>query len=800
MQSSEISFVFPNFTSADLTTFIIDYHSGASYILAYLKERGIRGLHFIQKEPIDLETLAKKILQQETGIIGFTCFDTNYHFIKLISQRLKKYRPELIVILGGPTATFSSELIMQDNPAIDICVRGEGEVTTYELIKQLKIKGALNDIKGITYRMNGKLVSNPDRPFIMSEEKGEKLDIIPSPYLSGIIPAGELCGITTSRGCVFKCIYCNFSAMSRWTVRFHSVERVIAELKKIYRDLQSTNKTEETVNINDDAFSLNPVRAKQICQRIIEEKINLRFWCDTRADKVDRELLNLMYNAGIRTLNFGLESAVPHVLKTIKKVRDISCGDKGLEPEKRFVEKVKRNVEFARKIGIKVSVSIILGLPGATMGDDKKTLEFTRQLKVDSYYHNYLTIFAGTELFNTFKKYGLEIIPSRTIFPNFTKHVYNTYSMPMLDESYQNILRRNLTRKIIKIMTGDYRGERERSNYPDLLFINYPLNKKATEWLEGIVAMCPLILFAGNRTTKGDLNQRILEEIVFSLYPYPAGRIYLLESLNKPAFNYADKHFKSGRYALIPAQTKLVNLSRGLTELSFFDFVPFANFRKKGFSAVVSENSGKRRGIIFSLSTLEDINEFAGLFSHSEKIILDIGKVKLECDFLDGCMWSSNECPSVTLSRAIIDESGSIRTCFNGSAIAKVGDKRKDMLKNLKILFEDTKKKRGCLDCCVKKSCSKCLFPHPFTAEEYCRIRKGENPVVKMEAINKAFKLFKLMMKIRIFDRDLRKNQKFKRITARISGSGISIIDIGRRRYFYHDQVKELSYKNIRCP
>ncbi|MDD5237719.1 MAG: radical SAM protein [Candidatus Omnitrophica bacterium] len=783
-----------------MTNFIIDCHSGASYILAYLKERGIHGLHFIQREPIDLETLTKKIIQQEIRIIGFTCFDNNYYFIKLISQRLKEYSPELVVVLGGPTATFSSELIMQDNPAIDICVRGEGEATAYELIKQLKIKGPLSGIKGITYRINGELARNPDRPFIVSEKKDAELDIIPSPYLSGVIPAGELCGITTSRGCVFKCIYCNFSAMSRWTVRYHSVERVIAELKKIYGNLQNASKAEETVNINDDAFSLNPVRAKQICQRIIEEKINLRFWCDTRADKVDKELLNLMYRAGIRTLNFGLESVSPRVLKTIKKVRGISCQDTGLEPEKRFVEKVKSNVGFARKIGINASVSIILGLPGATKEDDLKTLDFVRRLKVDSYYHNYLNIFAGTELFNTFKEYRLKIIPSRILLPTFTKHAYDTYSIPMLNESYQNMITGNRIRKVIKIINGGYEEAKERNGYPDLLFINYSLNKKTIEWLKETVAICPLIVFANNRTVKNNPGQMMLKEIVVSLYTYPIGRTYLLELTNTPRINYADKYFKSGQYTLIPAKTRLGNTSKGLAELSFFKFFPFANFAKKDFSTVIPENNGKRREVIFSLSTLDDVRELAGLFSNSEKITLDIGKVKSECDFLDACRWSSGECPSAMLSRAIIDKGGSIRTCFNGPAIAKIGDRRENILKNLKLLFEDTKKKRGCLSCPVRLNCSKCLFPHPFTAEEYCQIRRGESPVIKMEAINKAFKLFKLIMMIKFFDKNLRQNRKIKKITALISSNGMNIIDVGRRRYFYHDQVKELSCKNIRCP
>ncbi len=797
-ESTEILFVFPSYTLPDLRNFIIDYHSGVSYILAYLKERGIHGLHFIHKESIDLDTLTKKILQQETGIIGFTCFDSNYYLIKLISQRLKKYRPELIVVLGGPTATFSSELIMQDNPAIDICVRGEGEATAYELIKQLKIKGPLNDIKGITYRMNGKLVKNADRPFIMSGEKGEELDIIPSPYLSGVIPAGEQCGITTSRGCIFKCIYCNFSAMSRWTVRFHSVERVISELKKIDQDLQGKDKKREVLSINDDVFSLNPVRAKQLCRRIIEEKINLRFWCETRADKVDKELLKLMYKAGIRTLNFGLESAVPHVLKTIKKVRDISCQDTGLGPEKRFVEKVKSNVRFARKIGIKVSVSIILGLPGATMEDDKKTLNFVRQLKIDTYYHNALAIYAGTEIFKTFRKYGLGIVESLTLLPYHVKSHYNIYNIPMLSNALQNITMKARIREIMRIMIGDYENKKARNGYPDLLFINTSLNAKLVEWLKTTVAICPTMLFSGYGSFKDASSQEIFKEIVLSLYLLPGPSIYLFDPLNIGDFNQSHIGFKSGKYSLMLASAKLRNLNKRLADLSFFDFVPFANFNKKSFAALGRKKCEGERGVIFTLSTLADVKKLAELFSHSEKIILEADKVKLNCDFLDECRWSQAECPAKGFSRAIIDENGSIRICFNAVPIAKVGDERIKIINKLSLLWDNTKKERGCDSCCVKKSCSKCLFPYPFTVKEYCRIRRGNTSGINIKSINKAIKLFKLMRGIRIVDEKMRQKHKFDRMIVWINDNGMNIVDIGKRRYFSHDRIDEFSYKDIR--
>ena len=189
--SPEILFLFPSFKEMILIDFIIDYHLGAAYILAYLKKMDICAKQFIQREPVDLPALVEKIIDQKPKIVGFTCYETNYYFIKLISQALKKKNSSLIFIAGGPTATFSDELVMQDNPAIDICVRGEGEYTVYELVTQLKKSHDVSKIEGITYRLSGKIIRTQDRPLITNGHKGQELDIVPSPYLSSIFPIEE---------------------------------------------------------------------------------------------------------------------------------------------------------------------------------------------------------------------------------------------------------------------------------------------------------------------------------------------------------------------------------------------------------------------------------------------------------------------------------------------------------------------------------------------------------------------------------------------------------------------------------
>ena len=245
----------------------------------------------------------------------------------------------------APTPTFSGDVIMQDCSDIDICVRGSGEEICYELIENLINSQGINQVPGITYRRDGEIITNPS---CLSEEvlsKQTELDDFPSPYFSGVLDIGDLIRYNqgtipflTSRGCIYHCTYCNFSAMSNYKVRFHSIERVIEELKLM--DAYRRQHQDFVVEVCDDCFSLDLNRLKQICRRIIEEKIALRLAAtELRADIIDYEALELLARAGFEDVNFGLESSSPEVLYNVKKVRFKDEDDSSFSAEKKICRK-----------------------------------------------------------------------------------------------------------------------------------------------------------------------------------------------------------------------------------------------------------------------------------------------------------------------------------------------------------------------------------------------------------------------------------------------------------------------------
>jgi anaerobic magnesium-protoporphyrin IX monomethyl ester cyclase len=709
-ESTEILFLCPNLDYNKPWDFTFTEHLGASYVRAYLKEKGILAAQFIYREPVELNRLIPEILRYKAEIIGFTIYDTTYPVVKITAERLKKIKPSLTILAGGISATFSDKFILENSPAVDICIRREGEYTVYELIRQLKEGRNISNIKGITYRSNGNIVRNPDRPLIQSQEKGAELDILPSPFLNNVLIPEDNFGLVTSRGCFYRCTYCNFSSMSNWTIRYHSVERVISELKKLSGAVGH-------VPIFDDTFTLNIARAKQICRRIIEEKINLTFWCQTRADKVDDELLRLMHQAGFKKATFGLESAVPRVLKTVQKVRtNFTVTDDDLEPEKEFIRKLGENVKLAQEVGLDPEVNIIMGLPGATAEDDKETIAFVKNLKINSYVHHLLNIYPGTELFETHEQYGIGLRPSATGLPYNTYRAYDISNIIEMDNAQKLLFKDKQVNLILKIMTGNYKDVSD-NNYPDILFKHHSLiTAESVDWLKEFTNMNSKVGFLSDRLN--DENIRInLKNIISSSTP-----IFHCYSLVMPRGANTSLSDSCGKH------TVAFNTADYSETIGSFIIISLSDYLSNSFSykAIDPKMRIKIAFILNKICDIEDLNKLVKQKTENESFALSENLLKFGFSFLDACRWLDCDCPAVTFRRALIEEDGSILPCFHAKLIGNIGDSRQEIIERLNELRGKTESERGCNSCSVKESCSKCIFPFPLKAEEFCQIQKKD--------------------------------------------------------------------------
>lgn len=311
--------------------------------------------------------------------------------------RAVKHRKNILVA-GGPHITLDGFNFLCENPFFDVAVRGEAEYVVRDLFDSAD---TLKDIEGILHKdscgivIQGRQVSSE----VYSEESKllnppliRDLDSLPFPsyefFDSVKMKKGiENYPVITSRGCPYQCTFCCVGKVSGKKFRFRSPHNVISELI-----LAKEKYNIQSFNIQDDDFTLDMKRAKEICQLLIDENLRLRGACSNgvRADRLDQELLDLMKESGFESITIGIESAMNAEFESLKK------GEK--------LEEVINAVQMARNVGIKVVGCFIIGLPHSTIHSVRANIKFAKKLGLDSSYFNLLVPYPGTEIYNWAKE------------------------------------------------------------------------------------------------------------------------------------------------------------------------------------------------------------------------------------------------------------------------------------------------------------------------------------------------------------------------------------------------------------
>ncbi|RLE51664.1 MAG: hypothetical protein DRJ26_05535 [Candidatus Methanomethylicota archaeon] len=260
--------------------------------------------------------------------------------------------------------------------SIDAAVIGEGEYTMLELVEKVEERERPANIKGVIYRKEGRIIENPPRNYI------KNLDEIPFPA-QNLLPMdlyGEYKGaIITSRGCPYSCTFCSKPVFGK-TWRAHSPSYVLREKEELITKYKA-----EQISFLDDEFLLDRKRAEAILDGIIERrwKVKLYFWNGLRVDEVDEKILMKMKQAGCTTINYGVESVDPLVLKNIKKNITLT--------------QIEKAVKIARKLGIKVNLFLMIGNPGDTYEHVEKIKRFLDKVEVDGVHLSMATPYIKTE-------------------------------------------------------------------------------------------------------------------------------------------------------------------------------------------------------------------------------------------------------------------------------------------------------------------------------------------------------------------------------------------------------------------
>jgi len=289
--------------------------TGLEYIAASMKDLvgKVTLLDLRYERPYQDPKALSKFIRNEVDLV---CISIRWSFqFNNICDFVSQLPAEICTIVGGYKATAEVECLFDRCPNIDMIVRGEGE----EIVKQIVTGVPCKDIRGLSYRENGRIVHNEIHPL-------PDITLIPFPdrslrrhdyslFQNGVrLTRHTFDTILTTRGCPFKCKFCTFSLNPLGQKRSYTerpVESVIEELKTIKADV---------VLFSDDNMFTNPKRSEQLCDLIIENKIKKSFVVQTRIDIARHpRILEKAQKAGFKVFLIGVESPHERILEQLEK-------------------------------------------------------------------------------------------------------------------------------------------------------------------------------------------------------------------------------------------------------------------------------------------------------------------------------------------------------------------------------------------------------------------------------------------------------------------------------------------------
>jgi radical SAM superfamily enzyme YgiQ (UPF0313 family) len=344
----------------------------------------------LQNDKIILETA-----KFNPDIIGMTTTSTSSHILINLAKELKRNFARVPIVIGGPHITILKERAF--DPLLDYGFVGEAEESWGLFLQQYENREDFSEIKGLVYREGGQVKFSGGSCPVMN------IDLIPFParhlldfnnYNMGTLRGTRRCTtILTTRGCPFKCIFCNTGVFGDF-VRRRSLDLVIKEMEECIRKYHI-----EHFYFMDDTLTLSREYMLEFCDRLISKNLHITFEGSTRANLLDEKLISRLAKAGLIRLSFGLESVDPHIREIMKK---------NVPLEAYIVAN-----RLTNKYNIETLNSCMLGLPGETISTFRDTLRFLRNSReIKQANLSIATPYPGTELYEMAKRrdYGLKLL------------------------------------------------------------------------------------------------------------------------------------------------------------------------------------------------------------------------------------------------------------------------------------------------------------------------------------------------------------------------------------------------------
>ncbi len=345
---------------------------GIMSLAAVLRKNGYSDVKLFDLAIHSDEYIIRECLEHRPDLIGLSTDSISYENGSATIRSIQAQYSGARYIAGGVHPTIAPEQTLKETGS-EVAVIGEGEETIAELVNRFDSGHGYADVRGIAYFDGGKLVMTEPRPLI------DGLDAVPFPARD-LLPMDRYLNvcpdipmlyptmtIMASRGCKGNCIYCQpvVKTLFGKKMRHRSVPNVIEEIIR----LQNTYSFSSLYFADDELLFNGREWIEELCNTLIERKLNLKWVCQGRVDQIDEDLMALMKKSGLYAMGFGVESGSQQILNTMRK---------GYR-----VEKIAEAFEICRRKGIITTCNLMVGTPGETRETIQESIDMLRKVKPD---------------------------------------------------------------------------------------------------------------------------------------------------------------------------------------------------------------------------------------------------------------------------------------------------------------------------------------------------------------------------------------------------------------------------------
>lgn len=372
---------------------------GLLSLSTYLKKRGIEVTYihcdyWLNGRGMTWDELLKFVAEETKGsdVCGLTSTTPAIDCALQIARAVKLKNPKAIVVIGGPHVTFTDIETINRHPFIDLVVRGEGEETLFEIVKNSDQPAKLKGILGTTYRDCGVTKRAAIRPLLSATEiPAPDFAILPKDYNPLLINIG-------SRGCPFKCKFCVEHKIWEDKVRFRDPKVVAEELMQIRRRYN-----QNLIHLADSEIDASPYHLKELLDAIDHQKIDCRITVNFRPDaykRISPALLERMSDLGFVGYFIGVESGSDYMLEKMDR--------------KSIYSDFEKTVNLLNQGSTKIIIPyLMMGFPGETEDTLKETEDkFIKLLEEDRISFLFPKIFVpypGTDPYQQPEAYSIKI-------------------------------------------------------------------------------------------------------------------------------------------------------------------------------------------------------------------------------------------------------------------------------------------------------------------------------------------------------------------------------------------------------